>query len=347
MDRVKKNKFKNFLSEISKHFMTGVSYMVPVVVAGGLMASISVIGGGADIWGNTTSFWGKLNQLGLIGLNLVVPVVAAYISYSIADKPGLAPAFIGGMAAQQLNTGFLGGMVVGVLAGYVTQLLKKIKLPPAVTPVKTMIIIPLLGSMIVGLTTLYIIGSPIAAMNDSLNAWLEGLSSGNAIILSIVLGAMMAFDMGGPINKIANTFGLAAFANGIYEISTPMEIAVSIAPVGMWLATLIGPKLYTIDETENGKSSLIMGLVGISEGAIPFAIADPLTVIPSIMVGSALSSSLVTLFGVTQSTALSTFLAIPFASNKILYILSIVAGVVVTALMVNGLKSLRSKRKNN
>lgn len=342
----KQNRFKSFISELSKHFMTGVSYMVPVVVAGGLMASISVIAGGPNIWGDTSTIWGNLNQLGLIGLNLVVPVVAAYISYSIADRPGLAPAFIGGMAAQQLNTGFLGGMVVGVLAGYVTQLLKKIKLPPAVTPVKVMIIIPLLGSMIVGLSTLYIIGAPIAAMNNSLNAWLEGLSGGNAIVLSIVLGSMMAFDMGGPINKIANTFGLAAFANGIYEISTPMEIAVSIAPVGMWLATIIGPKFYSVEETENGKSSLIMGLVGISEGAIPFAIADPLTVLPSIVVGSALSSTLVTVFGVTQSTALSTFLAIPFASNKFIYILSIAAGVVVTALMVNFLKSLKLKRRN-
>ena len=208
-----------------------------------------------------------------------------------------------------------------------------------------MILIPLLGSMIVGLLTLYVVGAPIASMNDALNAWLISLSTGNAIILSIVIGAMMAFDMGGPINKIANTFGLAAFANGIYEISTPMEIAVSIAPVGMWLATVIKPKLYNQTETENGKSSLIMGLVGISEGAIPFAIADPLTVLPSIMVGSALSSSLVTIFGVTQSTALSTFLAIPFASNKILYIFSIAAGVVVTALMVNFLKSLRSRKK--
>lgn len=136
MSKNKPNKFKNWISELSKHFMTGVSYMVPVVVAGGLMASLSVIGGGPNIWGDTSTIWGNINQLGLIGLNLVVPVVAAYISYSIADRPGLAPAFIGGMAAHQLNTGFLGGMVVGVMAGYVTQMLKKIKLPAAVTPVK-------------------------------------------------------------------------------------------------------------------------------------------------------------------------------------------------------------------
>lgn len=338
-------KIKEFGRDLAQHFMTGVSYMIPVVVAGGLMASISVIFGGPDVWSDSTSIWGQLNNLGLIGLNLVVPVIAAYISYSIADKPGLAPAFIGGMAAVQLETGFLGGMAVGVIAGYFVELLKKIKLPPRVAPVKTMILIPLIGSIVVGFITIYIIGVPLSAMNAGLNNWLEDLSGGNAILLSAILGAMMAIDMGGPINKIANTFGLAAFAQGIYTISTPMEIAVSIAPVGMWLATVIGAKYYNDEEIEAGRSSLIMGLVGISEGAIPFAVSDPLTVLPSIVVGSVVSSSLVTILGVTQNTALSTFLAIPFASNIIIYILCIIAGVVVTAVMVNALKSLKTRNK--
>lgn len=338
-------KIKEFGRDLAQHFMTGVSYMIPVVVAGGLMASISVIFGGPDVWSDSTSIWGQLNNLGLIGLNLVVPVIAAYISYSIADKPGLAPAFIGGMAAVQLETGFLGGMAVGVIAGYFVELLKKIKLPPRVAPVKTMILIPLIGSIVVGFITIYIIGVPLSAMNAGLNNWLEDLSGGNAILLSAILGAMMAIDMGGPINKIANTFGLAAFAQGIYTISTPMEIAVSIAPVGMWLATVIGAKYYNDEEIEAGRSSLIMGLVGISEGAIPFAVSDPLTVLPSIVVGSVVSSSLVTILGVTQNTALSTFLAIPFASNIIIYILCIIAGIVVTAVMVNALKSLKARNK--
>ncbi|WP_313466813.1 PTS fructose transporter subunit IIC [Carnobacterium sp.] len=339
------NSVKRFGKELANHFMTGVSYMLPVVVAGGLMASFAVIFGGPDVWSDTTTIWGELRQLGVIGLNLVVPIVAAYISYSIADKPGLGPAFIGGMAAQQINTGFLGGMVVGVATGYFVQLLKKIKLPPRVAPVKTMIIIPLVASTVIGFLTIYVIGSPIAAMNTALTNWLQGMSEGNAILLSIILGAMMAVDMGGPINKIANTFGLAAFAEGIYVISTPMEIAVSIAPVGMFLATIIGKKYYSEEEIESGRSAIIMGLVGISEGAIPFAVTDPLCVIPSIIVGSTVSSGMVTLLGVTQNTALSTFLAIPFASNIFLYLLCIAAGIIVTAVMVNGLKSIKYRKK--
>ena len=339
------NKIKEELRNLPGHLMTGVSYMIPIIVAGGLMASIAVVGGGPDVWTDTTTIWGELRQLGVIGLDLVVPIVAAYISYSIADKPGLAPAFIGGMAALQMETGFLGGIVVGIAAGYFVQLLKKIKLPATVEPVKAMIIIPLVGSIVIGFLTIYVIGVPISAMNEALNSWLQTLSDGNAVVLSAVIGGMMAIDMGGPINKIANTFGLAAFAEGIYTISTPMEIAVSIAPVGMWLATVIGSKYYNDEEIEAGRSSLIMGLVGISEGAIPFAVADPLTVLPSIVVGSIISSSLVTILGVTQNTALSTFLAIPFANNIFLYILCIVVGVIVTAVMVNALKSLRSRNK--
>ncbi|KAF1300857.1 PTS lactose transporter subunit IIBC [Enterococcus sp. JM9B] len=324
--------------------MTGVSYMLPVVVAGGLMASFSVIFGGSNVWNDTITIWGDLRQLGVIGLELVVPIIAAYISYSIADKPGLGPAFIGGMVAQQLNAGFLGGMVVGIASGYFILFLKKIKFPPRIAPVKTMVLIPLIGSTVIGFLTIYIIGKPIAAMNEALTSWLQSMSGGNAVLLSVILGAMMAVDMGGPINKIANTFGLAAFAEGIYTISTPMEIAVSIAPVGMFLATIIGKKYYSEEEIESGRSAIIMGLVGISEGAIPFAVADPLCVLPSIIIGTTVSSGLVTLLGITQNTALSTFLAIPFTSNIPLYLLCIAAGVVVTAMMVNGLKALKYRR---
>lgn len=335
---------KNFSKELARHFMTGVSYMLPVVVAGGLMASFAVIFGGPEVWNDTTTVWGELRQLGVIGLGLVVPIIAAYISYSIADKPGLGPAFIGGMVAQQLNSGFLGGMVVGITSGYFVLLLKKVKLPPRIAPVKTMVLIPLIGSTVIGFLTIYVIDTPIAAMNESLTNWLQSMSGGNAVLLSIILGAMMAIDMGGPINKIANTFGLAAFAEGIYTISTPMEIAVSIAPVGMFLATIIGKKYYSEEEIESGRSAIVMGLVGISEGAIPFAVADPLCVLPSIIVGTTLSSGLVTLLGITQNTALSTFLAIPFASNILLYVLCIAVGVVVTAVMVNSLKALKYKK---
>lgn len=337
---------KTFGKNLAQHFMTGVSYMLPVIVSGGLMLSVAVIFGGQEAMDEPDTIWGDLASFGNIALDLVVPIIAAYISYSIADKPGLGPAFIGGMIANEIGTGFLGGMAVGIVSGYFVLLLKQIKLPPRIASVNTMIITPLIGSIVISFLTLYAFGKPIAALNTGLTDWLATMSSGNAILLSVIIGAMMAIDMGGPINKVANTFGIAAFAEGIFTVSTPMWVAVAIPPTGIFLATLIGKKYYSEQEIDMSRTAMVMGVVGVTEGTIPFAVADPITVIPSIVVGTSVSSGLVTAFGVTHDVNIATYLSIPFASNIFLYILSIAIGSLVVAFMVNFLKSLRYRKKN-
>ncbi|MGX7021239.1 PTS fructose transporter subunit IIC [Pediococcus ethanolidurans] len=331
--------WKKFGKELANHFQTGVSYMIPLVTAAGLLTSIAVIFGGTNVWNQTSNIWGNLRLLGQTGLGFIPVIIAAYISYSIADRPGLAPAFIVGLVASSMGTGFLGGMLVGLLVGYLVQWLKKIPMPANLTAVKSLIVIPFLATLVVGLFLIYVVGDPIKAMTVALTAWLKGMSGANAVLLAALLGGMMAVDMGGPINKIAYAFGMAAFTSGGYQASTAMLMAIGIPPLGMFVATLLGgKKLYSDAEIESGRSALVMGIVGITEGTIPFAVADPVRVIPSIIVGTAAGCATNALFGTYQKTALSTVMAIPFSSNVILYIVAILVGVIITALLVNFLK---------
>lgn len=339
-------KWKKFGKEIANHFQTGVSYMIPLVTAAGLLTSIAVIFGGQGVWDQTSNIWGNLRLLGQTGLGFIPVIIAAYISFSIADRPGLAPAFIVGLVASSMGTGFLGGMLVGLLVGYLVQWLKKIPMPAKLTSVKSLIIIPFIATLVVGLFLIYIVGEPIKSMTVALTAWLKDMSGANAVLLAGLLGAMMAVDMGGPINKIAYAFGMAAFTSGGYQASTAMLMAIGIPPLGMFVATLLGgKKLYTDAEIESGRSALIMGIVGITEGTIPFAVADPVRVIPSIIVGTSVGCATNAFFGTYQKTALSTVMAIPFSSNALLYTLAILIGVVVTALLTNLLKKLTKHSK--
>lgn len=331
--------FKDGAKKVAGHFQTGVSYMIPLVTAAGLLTSIAVIFGGQNVWNETKDIWGNMRLLGQTGLGFIPVIIAAYVAFSIADRPGLAPAFIVGTVANQLGTGFLGGMLVGIMVGYACQWLKKIPMPANLTAIKSLIIIPFIATLVIGFIMIYVVGSPIKAMTVGLTAWLKGMSGTNAVLLAGLLGAMMAVDMGGPINKIAYAFGMAAFTSGGYTASTAMLMAIAIPPLGMFVATLLGGKrLYSEGEIENGRSALVMGCVGITEGAIPFAVADPVRVIPSIIVGTSAGCALNALFGVTHKTAMSTIMAIPFVSNPLLYIVAIAVGVLITALMVNFLK---------
>lgn len=329
---------KQRLNEISRHLMTGVSYMIPVVVVGGLLASIAVIIGGTGVWDTTGTFAAHLKDIGIIGLQLIVPVISAYIAYSIADKPGIAPGLICGMLAFKIGTGFLGGLIVGLLVGYIVEQLKKISLSPSLMPLLSILIIPLFTTFIVSMLLIYVIGNPIAWMTSGITEWLNAMKGTNQVLLAVLLGLMMAFDMGGPINKIAYTFAVASFTEKAYIPSSAVFIAISIAPLGLALATLLAPKKYTQEEKEAGKSGIVMGIIGITEGAIPFAVGDPLRVIPSIMVGTAVAAGLSTAFGVVNTTVMSSVMAVPFVNKPILHIIAVVAGVVVTALMVNFLK---------
>lgn len=330
--------------QIVKHFQSGVSYMIPLVTAAGLLTSIAVIFGGTGVWETTDTFWGVIRMIGHTGLKFIVPMISGFIAYSVADRPGLAPAFITGMIANEIGAGFLGGMFTGLATGYLVNELKKIKVSPKIATLKTIIIIPFLATLIVGLILWYVIGTPIVAITEGLTNWLNGMSGTNSIILSAILGAMMAFDMGGPINKIAYAFGVASFTSGAYIASTAMLLGIAVPNMGMFLATLLNRKLYSDAEIENGKTALVMGLVGITEGTIPFAISDPIRVIPGIMAGTSVAAGLNALFGVTHETMLSTFMAIPFTTNPILYTVSILAGSFTTALLVNLLKTMKNKK---
>lgn len=330
--------------EILNHFQSGVSYMIPLVTAAGLLTSIAVIFGGTTVWEETETIWGVIRMIGQTGLQFIVPMISGYIAYSIADRPGLAPAFICGMIANQMGTGFIGGMFAGLAVGYLVEALKKIPVPAQIMSLKSLIIIPFVATAVVGLVLWYVIGTPITSLTESLSSWLNGMSGANTALLAMILGAMMAFDMGGPVNKIAYAFGVASFSSGGYAASTAMLLAIAIPPFGMFLATLFNKKLYSESERDNGKTAIIMGAVGITEGTIPFAVADPLRVIPSIVVGTAVGCAINGVFGVTHETMLATFMAIPFTTNPILYCIAIGVGGLVTALMVNILKTLKYKQ---
>lgn len=284
-----------------KHLMSGVSFMIPFVVAGGIAIAIS-FAFGYDAFQTPGTLPAYLMAIGGSGgFGLMVPILAGYIAYSIADRPGLAPGMIGGVVAGQIGAGFLGGMVAGFLAGYVVNAIKKyIKLPKSLQGIMPVLIIPVFGSLIVGLLLFYVLGSPMAAINKAVADFLMGLSGGSAIVLGLLLGLMMAFDMGGPINKAAYAFGTATLVAG--QGSAVMAAVMAggmVPPLGIGLATLVFKKKFIAAEQEAGKANLVLGASFITEGAIPFAAADPLHVIPSIMVGGALAGALSMAFGAT------------------------------------------------
>ena len=329
---------KGNMSKIGQHLMTGVSYMIPVVTAGGLILSMATIFGGQDVFSAEGTFIAFLRDLGSIGLEIIVPIIAGFVAYSIADKPGLAPGFIVGAFAQRMGTGFLGGIIVGILAGYIVELLKKIEVPTSVLPLMSLIIIPIISTLTCGILLQYVLGKPIANMSNGLSTWLQSLGDGNQIVLAAILGAMMAFDMGGPVNKVAFTFGLAMYSEQIYGPSSAVLLAISIPPLGLALAVALAPKKYTEGERQAAKTALVTGIGGITEGAIPFALADPIRVIPSIMVGTAVTTALGAAFKIENPVILQTVLSIPFVNKPFMQIIAILVGGFVTAIMVNLLK---------
>jgi len=331
-----------------QHLMTGVSYMIPFVVAGGVLLALSVLlYGSAAVPPKGTALYDLFN-IGAAGLGLMVPILAGFIAFSMVDRPGIAPGAIGGYLAGQIGAGFLGGIVAGLLAGLIVFYLKKIKVPSIMRSVMPIFVIPLIGTFVVGGLMVWVIGHPIAGVMVSMKAWLETLGTGNLVLLGIVLGLMIAFDMGGPINKVAYGFGAAMVgtidpATGMaapiaLKIMAGIGVAICVPPIGMGLATFLAPKKYTTDEREAGKAGILMGLIGITEGAIPFAAADPVRVIPSIMVGSAVGSVIAMLFGAGNPAPWGGWIVLPVAKGAFIYVIATLVGVAVTALMVNTLK---------
>lgn len=330
-----------------KHLLTGVSYMIPFVVAGGILIALAFAVGGYLVVNDTSrSLGAALFQIGAkAGFLLFVPILAGFIAYSIADRPGIAPGMIGGVLASQTGSGFLGAIIAGFLAGYTVYWLNRlIKLPRNLVGLMPVLILPLLGSLIVGLLMIYVVGVPVSFINQSLLNGLKSLGTGNAALLGLILGLMMAFDMGGPVNKAAYAFSVGLLLDPHNPVYTPMAAVMAAGmtpPLGLALATVLFKNRFTTDEREAGKAAWVLGLSFITEGAIPFAAEDPFRVIPSLMVGSAVTGILSMLFGLQLHVPHGGVfvLFIPGVTNSlVLYLLTVLIGTVVTAGMLYLLK---------
>jgi fructose PTS system EIIBC or EIIC component len=322
-----------------KHLMTGVSYMLPFVVAGGLLIALSFAIGGiyaSDDANRGTLAWALFQVGSKAGFALMIPALAGYIAFSIADRPGLAPGMIGGVVAGSIGAGFLGGIAAGFIAGYGTRWLNKaLRLPRNLEGLKPTLLLPLGGTLIVGLLMLFVVGGPVAVVLRALEAWLKGMQSGSAAGLGALLGAMMAFDMGGPVNKAAYAFSTGLIASEVYRPMAAVMIAGMTPPLGVALATWLFRNRFTKDEREAGKAAGVLGLSFITEGAIPFAARDPLRVIPAFMVGSAIAGAISMAAGVELRVPHggAFVLPIPNAVTHVgVYLVALVAGALATAL---------------
>jgi PTS system fructose-specific IIC component len=339
-----------------KHLMTGVSYMLPIVVAGGILIALSFAFGGIKPEGYPagTLAWGLMQIGGGTAFKLFVPILAAFIAYSIADRPGIAPGIIGGALAVNLagdstvgTSGFLGGLVAGFLAGYVTLALNTyIKLPKNLRGLMPVLVLPLLSTLIVGLLMVFVVGPPMVAINTGLTNWLKGMQTGSAVVLGLILGAMMAFDMGGPVNKAAYAFSVGLLSAQIYQPMAAVMAAGMTPPLGLAIAAFLFKNRFTDDEQEAAPAAAVLGISFITEGAIPFAARDPLRTIPSLMVGSAVTAGLSMLFkcGLHVPHGGIFVLPIPNAVDNLGgYLLAIVIGTVVTVGMLFALKKPLAK----
>ncbi len=372
-------------TRVRQWLMTGVSYMIPFVAAGGILIALGFMFGGDEVvtklYGGTldgtkyidtagslpavfpaggnfdvilqqAGFAGILFVLGKISFFLLVPVLSGYIAFGIADRPGLVPGIVGGLLAGLLGAGFLGGLVSGFAAGGLAYWLTRLRVPKGVRGVMPVVVIPLVSVLVVGLFMIFVVGKPVAALTSALTDWLTGLSGSTAILLGIILGLMMGFDMGGPINKVAYTFATAGLTTAITSESGGPALTIMAAtmaagmtpPLGMALATAVRGKLFTAAERENGLACWLLGASFVTEGAIPFAAAHPLRVIPSSMVGSAVTGALVMAFGNQLRAPHGGIWVLPLVSSPVLYLVAIAVGTVITGALVIFLMSLDARK---
>lgn len=327
---------------VYKHLMTGVSYMIPLVTAGGLCIALS-FAFGIEAFKVQGSLPAALFQIGAqSALALMVPVLAAFIAFSIADRPGLAPGFVGGMLANAVGAGFLGGIAAGFLAGYVARFLRdRLPFPESLEGLKPVLVIPLLASLVTGLLMIYVLGTPIAAALSWLTQFLQSMGTSNAVLLGMLLGAMMAADMGGPVNKAAYAFGVGLLGSETFAPMAAIMAAGMTPPLGIALATVIARGRFSQEERDAGKAAAILGAAFITEGAIPFAAKDPVRVIPALVVGSALAGGLSMWLGCTLRAPHGGIfvVGIPGAvGNPLGYLVAIVVGAVATGLVLAVLK---------
>ncbi|NEB75473.1 PTS transporter subunit EIIC, partial [Streptomyces sp. SID14478] len=342
-----------------KALMNGVSYMIPFVVVGGLLIAISLsLGGHTDPKGGLVippdSFWMHVNQIGVIGFTLMVPILSGYIAYAIGDRPALVPGMIGGWIANtgdlydsKAGAGFIGAIVTGFLAGYLVLWIKKVKVPKFVQPIMPIIVIPIVATTALGLFFIYVIGKPISWVFEHLTSWLSGMTGTSAILLGAILGLMIAFDMGGPVNKTAFLFGAGLIATGNQTVMGMCAAAIPVMPLGQGLATLIRKRLYNEQERETGLAALFMGCFGISEGAIPFAAARPAQVIPANMLGGAVAGAIAGMAGVEDAVPHGgPIVAVLGAVGGVpMFFVAVAIGSVVTALTTVTLVDLSERKR--
>jgi fructose PTS system EIIBC or EIIC component len=328
-----------------KHLMNGVSNMLPFVVGGGILIAISFIFGINAANPEDPSYHPIAEALSTIGggnaFYLMIPVLAGFIAMSIADRPGFAPGMVGGLMAATGGAGFLGGLIAGSLAGYLVVGLKKAfsGLPNSLEGIKPVLLYPLFGILLTGLIMMFIVIEPVKAINDGLTVWLKGMGTGNLVLLGLILGGMMAVDMGGPINKAAFTFGIAMIDAGNFAPHAAIMAGGMVPPLGLALSTTFFKKKFTKAEREAGKTNYVMGASFITEGAIPFAAADPARVIPAAVIGSAAAGALTMIFGIGLRAPHGGAFVIPIVDgNPLLYIAAILIGSLITAVMVGFMK---------
>ena len=357
-------------SRIYKAVMTGISYMIPFVAAGGILVALGfvfeaitmpnlgdvntkAILDSATLFNLGDVHWtlylgAVLQTIGGFGLSLMVPALAAYIAYGLAQRPGIAPGFIAGSVALAVNAGFLGGIVGGILAGLIAYALGTLKLPRWLGSMMPVVITPLVTSLVAGLAMYLLLGAPLAWVMTTLQDWLTSMSGGSALLLGLILGAMMASDLGGPINKAAYLFATAGLSSGAtvnQEIMAAVIISGMVPPLAMALATTLRPKLFNENERENGKAAWLLGASFISEGAIPFASADPARVIPSTIVGGAIAGAISMGAHVASPAPHGGIWIIGLAQNPLMFLAAVVAGTVVSALVYVVLKSVGARSK--
>ncbi|ASN50747.1 fructose-specific PTS transporter subunit EIIC [Sinomonas sp. R1AF57] len=366
---------ESFGGKLKRSLLTGVSYMIPFVAGGGLLIALGFLLGGFDItkyadtivvknnlfslpsefgpqaWGPLGAYIGAvLFKIGALSMGFLVPALAGYIAYALADRPGIAPGFVAGAVAGFMGAGFLGGIVGGLLAGYVAHWLASLPAPRWLRGLMPVAIIPLVASIIASGLLFVVLGGPIAFITKALNDWLTGMSGATAVILGIILGLMMCFDLGGPVNKVAYAFAVAGLSAGSatnaapYQIMAAVMAAGMVPPLAMALATVLDHKNFNATEHENGKAAWLLGASFISEGAIPFAAADPLRVIPASMLGGALTGALSMAFGAGSKAPHGGIFVFFAIDNFIMWVVSIAAGVVVTALATIALKRYVGKK---
>ena len=338
--------------QIYKHLMNGVSHMLPFVVGGGILIAIAFLIDGFSVdlnslpadqranFGTITQGAALFKGIGGTAFGFMLPILAGFIAMSIADRPGLAVGFVGGSIAANGTSGFLGALVAGFVAGYIVNLLKKIfsKLPESLDGVKPVLLYPLLGIFLIGVIMQFVVEPPIGALNTAINNGLNGLNGASAVVLGVLLGGMMAIDMGGPVNKAAYVFGTASIAAGNYNIMAAVMIGGMVPPIAIALATIFFKNKFTAEERKAGPTNFIMGLSFITEGAIPFAASDPLHVLPACAVGSAVAGGLSMAFGCTLMAPHGGIFVVPTIGNPLMYLVALVIGAFIACGLLGLLK---------